>query len=184
MTHGVTEHTAGLVYAGQSGAINEAISDYFGNAIDLEANGQSMDDPDSGLLGEDLCTTLSPRECALRDLNNDMTTSKDLVGASFRGDNSGVHLNWPIVSGALWDIRKSLGGGLADRIVYRALTAYMTPLDGFTEGRAAIIAAAQELGATKAQIKTVEDAFARHGITPAWESWFAREIAERIPSEN
>ncbi|MFI7006508.1 M4 family metallopeptidase [Streptomyces sp. NPDC050145] len=170
MTHGVTEHSAGLVYAGQSGAINEAVSDYFGNAIDLEANGQSMDDPDSGLLGEDLCTTLSPRECALRDLNNDMTTSKDLVGASFRGDNGGVHLNSPIFSGALWDIRKSFGGNLADQVVYRALTAYMTPIDGFTEGRAAVIAAAQELGATKAQIKTAEDAFARHGITPGWES--------------
>ncbi|MEU0600584.1 M4 family metallopeptidase [Streptomyces sp. NPDC006393] len=170
MTHGVTQHTAGLVYAGQSGAINEAISDYFGNGIDLEANGQSMDDPDSGLLGEDLCTTLSPRECALRDMNNDMTTSKDFIGVSYRGDSGGVHLNSPIFSGALWDIRKGLGGEFADQIIYRALSAYMTPLDGFTEGRAAVIAAAQELGATKAQVKTVEDAFARHGIVPGWET--------------
>ncbi|MET8419933.1 hypothetical protein ABZV41_30790 [Streptomyces sp. NPDC005098] len=28
MTHGVTEHSAGLVYLNQSGALNEAISDY------------------------------------------------------------------------------------------------------------------------------------------------------------
>ncbi|WP_338700395.1 M4 family metallopeptidase [Streptomyces sp. Q6] len=170
MTHGVTEHSANLVYVGQSGAINEAISDYFGNAIDLESSGQSMDDPDSGLLGEDLCTTLSPRECALRDLNNDMTTQKDFIGVTARGDSGGVHLNSPIFSGALWDIRKSFGGDFADQVVYRALTAYMTPLDGFTEGRAAVLAAAQELGATKAQVQTVEDAFARHGIVPGWET--------------
>lgn len=137
MTHGVVEHTANLVYAGQSGAMNEALADYFGNAIDLEANHVSMDDPDAGLLGEDLCTTLSPRECALRDLNDGATTSKNFIGATYGGDNGGVHLNSTIFSGALWDMREDLGSDLADQIVYRALSAYMTPLDGFTEGRAA-----------------------------------------------
>lgn len=127
MTHGVVEHTANLVYAGQSGAMNEALADYFGNAIDLEANGQSMDDPDAGLLGEDLCTTLSPRECALRDLNDGATTSKNFIGATYGGDNGGVHLNSTIFSGALWDMRQDLGADLADQIVYRALSAYMTP---------------------------------------------------------
>ncbi|MGW3914632.1 M4 family metallopeptidase [Streptomyces sp. NPDC005070] len=169
MTHGVVEHTANLVYAGQSGAMNEALADYFGNAIDLEANHQSMDDPDAGLLGEDLCTTKSPRACALRDLNDGATTSKDFVGVTYRGDDGGVHLNSTIFSGALWDMRQDLGGELADQIVYRALSAYMTPLDGFTEGRAAVIAAAQELGVTKARLKTVKTSFDAHGIVPGWE---------------
>uniref|UniRef100_A0AAU2VKL7 M4 family metallopeptidase n=1 Tax=Streptomyces sp. NBC_00008 TaxID=2903610 RepID=A0AAU2VKL7_9ACTN len=169
MTHGVVEHTANLVYAGQSGAMNEALADYFGNAIDLEANHVSMDDPDAGLLGEDLCTTLSPRECALRDLNDGATTSKNFIGATYSGDNGGVHLNSTIFSGALWDMRQDLGADLADQIVYRALSAYMTPLDGFTEGRAAVIAAAQELGVTKAQLKTVKTSFDAHGIVPGWE---------------
>ncbi|WP_405940492.1 M4 family metallopeptidase [Streptomyces sp. NBC_00726] len=169
MTHGVVQHTANLVYAGQSGAMNEALADYFGNAIDLEANGQSMDDPDAGLLGEDLCTTLSPRECALRDLNDGATTSKNFIGVTYGGDNGGVHLNSTIFSGALWDMRQDLAPEFADQIVYRALSAYMTPLDGFTEGRAAVIAAAKELGATKAQLKTVKRSFDAHGITPGWE---------------
>lgn len=169
MTHGVVEHTANLVYAGQSGAMNEALADYFGNAIDLEANHISMDDPDAGLLGEDLCTTLSPRDCALRDLNDGATTSKNFIGATYGGDNGGVHLNSTIFSGALWDMRQDLGGELADQIVYRALSAYMTPLDGFTEGRAAVIAAAQELGVTKAQLSTVKKSFDAHGIVPGWE---------------
>ncbi|WP_405504170.1 M4 family metallopeptidase [Streptomyces anulatus] len=169
MTHGVIEHTADLVYAGQSGALNEALADYFGNAIDVETGNVSMEDPDSGLLGEDLCVTRGPRECALRDLNDGATTSKDFLGVTFRGDNGGVHLNSTIFSGALWDMRQDLGGDLADRIVYRALSAYMTPLDGFTEGRAAVLAAAQELGATKAQLAVVKRSFDAHGIVPGWE---------------
>ncbi|MGW8564946.1 M4 family metallopeptidase [Isoptericola sp. NPDC055881] len=169
MTHGVVEHTANLVYVGQSGAMNEALADYFGNAIDLEANGVSMDDPDAALLGEDLCTTLAPRDCALRDLNDGATTFADFVGAGISGDNGGVHLNSTIFSGALWDIRERLGAELADQVVYRALSAYMTPLDDFLAGRAAVVAAAQELGATKAQLKVVNGAFDAHGIVAGWE---------------
>ncbi|WP_405761611.1 M4 family metallopeptidase [Streptomyces sp. NBC_01420] len=184
MTHGVVQHTANLVYAGQSGAMNEALADYFGNAIDLEANGQSMDDPDAGLLGEDLCTTLGPRECALRDLNDGATTSKNFIGVTYGGDNGGVHLNSTIFSGALWDMRQDLGAELADQIVYRALSAYMTPLDGFTEGRAAVVAAAQELGATKAQLKIVKRSFDAHGIVPGWEKALGIDTDTLLPKVN
>ncbi|MFB7608162.1 M4 family metallopeptidase [Streptomyces gardneri] len=169
MTHGVIEHTANLVYVGQSGAMNEAIADYFGNAIDVEANGLSMDDPDTALLGEDLCTTMAPRDCALRDLDDGATTQDDFIGVTYRGDNGGVHLNSTILSGALWDIRQNLDDDFADKIVYRALSAYMTPLDGFTDGREAVLAAARELGATKGQLATVSKAFDDHGVVDGWE---------------
>ncbi|MFD7073404.1 M4 family metallopeptidase [Nocardioides sp. NPDC059952] len=169
MSHGVIEHTANLVYVGQSGAMNEAIADYFGNAIDLETSKMSMDDPDAGLLGEDLCITAAPRDCALRDLNDGATTYDDFIGVTYGGDNGGVHLNSTIFSGALWDIREQLGTELADQIVYRALSAYMTPLDDFMAGRAAVVAAATELGATKVQLAVVKNAFAEHGIETGWE---------------
>lgn len=170
MTHGVIQNTANLVYAGQSGAMNEALADYFGNAIDVEANHIPMTDPDASLIGENLCVTADPRDCALRDLDDGATTSKNFVGVSYRSDDGGVHENSTIFSGALWDIRQDLGGDLADQIVYRALTSYMTPLDGFTQGRAAVIAAATELGVTKAQMQSVKRAFAAHGIVPGWET--------------
>ncbi|MFI5755438.1 M4 family metallopeptidase [Streptomyces sp. NPDC051569] len=169
MTHGVVENTAALVYAGQSGAMNEAVADYFGNAIDVTASGTPMTDPDAGLLGEDLCRTAGPRDCALRDLNDGATTSKNFLGMSYGVDSGGVHLNSTIFSGALWDMREDLGGQLADKIVYRALTSYMTPLDGFTEGRAAVIAAAKELGVKSKELKTVKASFDAHGIVPGWE---------------
>ncbi|MFF8384543.1 M4 family metallopeptidase [Streptomyces kanasensis] len=170
MTHGVVENTAGLVYAGQSGALNEAVADYFGNAIDVDRSGRSMDDPDAGLIGEDLCRTAKPRDCALRDLDDGATTAKNFLGVTFGIDNGGVHLNSTIFSGALWDVRQDLGPELADRIVYKALTEYLTPLDGFTEGREAVVAAARDLGATARQVDTVKRSFTAHGIVRGWEN--------------
>lgn len=169
MTHGVVENTANLVYVGQSGALNEGIADYFGNAIDTNASGMSMDNPESGLLGEDLCRTLSKRECALRDLNDGRTTSKDFLGVAYNVDNGGVHLNSTIFSGALWDIRQDLDKDLADAIVHKALAEYLTPLDGFTEGRNAVVAAAKDLGATTKQQNVIKRSFNAHGIVPGWE---------------
>ncbi|WP_078871487.1 M4 family metallopeptidase [Streptomyces caatingaensis] len=169
MTHGVVENSANLVYAGQSGAMNEAIADYFGNAIKVDTFGIPMDSPDSGLLGDTLCRTRSPRECAIRDLNDGRTTSKSFLGVAFGTDNGGVHLNSTIFSGALWDVRKDLGPVLADKLVLKALTEYMTPLDGFTEGRDAVLAAAGDLKLDAGQRRAVERAFNGHGIVPGWE---------------
>ncbi|MFJ9811173.1 M4 family metallopeptidase [Streptomyces sp. NPDC101158] len=169
MTHGVIEHTANLVYAGQSGALNEALADYFGNAIDVTASRTPMSDPAAGLIGENLCRTKAPADCALRDLNDGATTSKSFLGVSFATDNGGVHLNSTIFSGALWDMREDLGGALADKIVYKAVTEYMTPLDGFTDARGAVLAAAKAMGTTSGQQNVVKRSFSAHGIVPGWE---------------
>ncbi|MFH8786270.1 M4 family metallopeptidase [Streptomyces roseoverticillatus] len=169
MTHGVVEHTANLVYAGQSGALNEALADYFGNAIAVDAAGMAMDDPDAGLLGGNLCRSKTPRQCAFRDLNDGHTTSKNFLGVGFGTDNGGVHLNSTIFSGALWDIREDVGRTLADKIVYKALAEYMTPLDGFTEGRDAVIAAARALGVSAKDLNSVQRSFNAHGVVANWE---------------
>lgn len=169
MTHGVIDHSADLVYAGQSGALNEALADYFGNAIETDVYGVSMDDPTASLLGERLCRARPAGECAFRDLNDGRTTAKSFLGVGFGTDNGGVHLNSTIFSGALWDVREDLGARLADRIVYRALTEYLTPLDGFTQGRDAVLAAAKDLGVAGQDLTAVQRAFNTHGIVPNWE---------------
>lgn len=165
MTHGVIEHTANLVYAGQSGAMNEGIADYFGNAIDVIDSGTSMDDPEAGLLGENLCRTLSPAECAMRDLGDGRTTDS-YMGMALEQDNAGVHYNSTIFSGALWDIRKSIGAKDADALVYKALSEYMTPLDDFVAGSKAVLQAARDMGVPAGPVKS---AFNKHGIKPNWE---------------
>ncbi|MEH6378309.1 M4 family metallopeptidase [Streptomyces sp. KLMMK] len=169
LTHGVVESTANLVPAGQSGALGEALADYFGNAVETDARGTAMDSPDAGLLGETLCRQKEPRACAARDLNDGRTTSKSFAGVGIGTDSGGIHLNSTIFSGALWDIREDIDRTLADRIVHNALTRYMSPLDGFTEGRAAVLAAARDLEVTDREYKAVERAFNAHGIAPGWE---------------
>ncbi|MGX1915502.1 hypothetical protein ACWIID_42855 [Streptomyces phaeochromogenes] len=49
------------------------------------------------------------------------------------------------------------------------MTEYLTPLDGFTEGRAAVLAAAQDLSVPTAGQKVLQRAFTAHGIVPGWE---------------
>ena len=50
MSHGVTENTAGLVYRGDAGGLNEATSDIFGTAVEFYAS--SAADPGDYLIGE------------------------------------------------------------------------------------------------------------------------------------
>ena len=168
LTHGVVQHTAGLVYVGQSGALNEAFADYFGNAIDVDATGTPLSDPNASLLGEDLCYAALPTACALRDLD-DGATIDDFAGYPYFYDAGGVHLNSTIFGGALWDVREALGGETADPIIYRALTDYLTPLDGFTQARDAVLAAAKGQGLKGKQLKSVQAAFDSRGIVPGWE---------------
>ena len=55
LTHGVTEFTSGLLYYYQSGAINESLSDVFGELFDQQADRAGTDAAgDKWLLGEDL----------------------------------------------------------------------------------------------------------------------------------
>ncbi|XVV10088.1 M4 family metallopeptidase [Actinoplanes sp. CA-131856] len=170
MTHGVVEHTASLVYAGQPGALNEAIADYFGNAIDVDASGTPMSSPEASLLGGDLCRTLAPAQCALRDLDDGATTAdfQHLIDTPSM-DDGGVHLNSTIVSGALWDLRQALGKTVADKVVYRALTDYLTPMSDFVDARDAVLASAKSFRLSKKDLKVVQAAFDSRGITAKWE---------------
>ncbi len=94
LTHGVTDSESNLLYYYQSGAINESLSDVWGELIDL-SNGRG--DDSNGvrwLLGEDLVAIGG----AIRDMRSpgtfgdpDRMTSNDYWVAS--SDSGGVHAN-------------------------------------------------------------------------------------------
>ncbi|MFJ9517867.1 M4 family metallopeptidase [Kitasatospora sp. NPDC101801] len=176
MTHAVIKYTAGLTASGQSGVMDEAFADYFGNAIDVTTRGLSMDDPQAALLGERLCRTGTPQACADRRMDDRRTTVDNYIGAGSFVDQGGVHLNSPIFSGALWDIRRTLDPLTADRLVYRALSGYLTPLDKLVDGRNAVLAAGREMKLTRAQLRSVAAAFDAHGIRDGWQN--------RIPTDS
>ena len=68
MTHGVTERTANLTYSGESGALNESMSDVFGAMVELYADGGTVS-ADTWKIGEDAYTPGTSGD-ALRYMND------------------------------------------------------------------------------------------------------------------
>ena len=103
LAHGVTEFTSGLLYYYQSGAINESISDVFGELFDQQADRAGTDAPGKKwLLGEDLPVAAGeePGSRVARNMANppdfhqpdSMTSEKYQADVAFN-DNGGVHTN-------------------------------------------------------------------------------------------
>lgn len=143
MTHGVTQHSANLVYQFQPGALNESFSDVFAIMVDR----------DDFLLGEDLQGPGSTK-IATRDIANPSNPNVESPQPSHMNqyenlpidqDNGGVHINSGIPNRAAYLIIQALGREKTERIYYRALTQYLTRTSEFIDCRRAVIRAAQEL---------------------------------------
>ncbi|MHC8367154.1 M4 family metallopeptidase [Pseudomonas sp. ZT5P21] len=120
LTHGVIESEAGLIYANQSGALNESISDVFGVLIKQHVLGQTAAEAD-WLIGADL---LTPRikGIGLRSMAHPGTAYDDpLLGKDpqpdhmrkfviTQEDNGGVHINSGIPNRAFYRVAVALGG--------------------------------------------------------------------------
>lgn len=110
LTHGVTQHEAKLEYSGQSGALNESVSDVFGIQIKQAFLKQGADESD-WLIGEDIVgPALKP---ALRSMKAPGTANPhddqpaDMDHYVPGGD---VHLNSGIPNHAFYVVATTLGG--------------------------------------------------------------------------
>jgi Zn-dependent metalloprotease len=129
LTHGVTQHEANLTYRGQSGALNESISDVFGSLVKqyhLEQDAATAD----WLIGDSIVgPALAP---ALRSLkepghanphdNQPATMDNYLQTAS---DYGGVHTHSGIPNHAFYLVATEIGGNAWEapgQIWYDALT--------------------------------------------------------------
>ena len=101
LTHGVTDYTSGLYYYYQSGAINEAMSDVFGEFID-QTNGRGNDSPAvRWLIGEDL--SFGPgRNMANPPAYDQPDRMQNSVYYSGADDQGGVHTNSGIANKAAY----------------------------------------------------------------------------------
>ena len=120
LAHGVTQYTAALAYQGQSGALNESISDVFGALVEQHALGQSAAEA-SWLIGEGLFTDQVEGD-ALRSMRAPGTAyDDDILGRDPQPahmvdyvettfDNGGVHLNSGIPNRAFHLAATQLGG--------------------------------------------------------------------------
>ncbi len=134
LAHGVTESEAGFAYYGQSGALNESISDVFGAMVKQFHNNQTAAQAD-WIIGEKLLNS-NINAIGLRSMSAPGTAYNDpLLGKdpqpdhmdnyiSTRQDNGGVHLNSSIPNKAFCLAAKKLGGyswEYAGKIWYNAL---------------------------------------------------------------
>jgi Zn-dependent metalloprotease len=110
LTHGVTQHEANLTYSGQSGALNESISDAFGIQIKQYALGQDVHSSD-WLIGTDIVgPALRP---ALRSMKAPGSANAlDDQPADMNGyvPNGDVHTNSGIPNRAFYVVAAALGG--------------------------------------------------------------------------
>lgn len=134
LAHGVTEHTAGLEYHDQPGALNESISDVFGSLVKQRVLNQTADQAD-WLIGAGLFAP-SIKGVALRSMKAPGTAYDDwLVGKdpqpdhmskydTTTSDNGGVHINSGIPNKAFYLAAMAIGGKAwekAGHIWYQAL---------------------------------------------------------------
>jgi Zn-dependent metalloprotease len=125
LTHGVTEHTAGLEYHVQPGALNESVSDVFGSVVKQWKLGQTAAEAD-WLIGADIFTPGVDAD-ALRSMKAPGTAyDTPLLGGkdpqpdrmsnfvqlpdTDEDDNGGVHINSGIPNKAFYLVATGIGG--------------------------------------------------------------------------
>ncbi|MFJ9627971.1 M4 family metallopeptidase [Streptomyces sp. NPDC101175] len=179
LTHGVTQYTANLTYFGQSGALNESISDVFGSLIKQYSLGQTAAEAD-WLIGAGL---LAPRVTgvALRSMKapgtayDDTALGKDPQPATMDGyvktgrDNGGVHLNSGIPNHAFYLVADAIGGHAwekAGQIWYDVLTGGQLKKDAlFTDFATLTVAAARtRFGDGGEELQAVQKAWEQVGV--------------------
>ncbi|WP_405980752.1 M4 family metallopeptidase [Streptomyces sp. NBC_00158] len=135
LAHGVTQYTANLDYHGQSGALNESMSDVFGSLIKQYSLDQTADRADwligAGLLGPNVTGVALRSMKAPGTAYDDDELGKDPQPATMDDyvvttrDNGGVHINSGIPNHAFYIAATELGGKAwerAGRIWYDTLT--------------------------------------------------------------
>ena len=142
LVHGVTQYTTNFIYEGQSGALNESVSDVFGALVEQYASKQTADAA-SWLIGEGVFTELV-QGTAIRSLKapgtayDDDALGKDPQPDNMSGyietldDNGGVHLNSGIPNHAFYLVAAELGGFAWERagsIWYDTITGGSLPAD-------------------------------------------------------
>ncbi len=171
MSHGVVEHTAGLVYKDEPGALNEHFADMFGAMIDR----------DDWKLGEDIVKLSYFPTGAMRDMSNPHNGGSSLADDGWQPNNTseqyegtqdhgGVHINSGIPNFAFYKfaINSCVGKDKAEQIWYRALAVYLTSSSEFNDLRVFTLKAAQELYANDACISAaLKTAFDQVGIYDA-----------------
>jgi vibriolysin len=181
LTHAVTEYTSNLIYSGESGGLNEAMSDIFGNVCEwYRDNGGNTAGPTSAnnyLVGDDIWLA----DPALRYMHDPVLDGVSLDFWTTSAGNVDVHYSSGIANLAFYLLAEGgthprgkssqvvTGIGIYDagRIFYRANANYLTQSSDYPDARAQTVKAATDLfGAGSAQVAQTNNAWTAVGVLP------------------
>ncbi|MDG4862322.1 M4 family metallopeptidase [Streptomyces sp. T-3] len=187
MTHGVTSATAGLIYSGESGGLNEATSDIFGSTTEFYAN--NAKDVGDYLVGEKIDINGDGTPLRYMDKPSKDGKSKDnwysgiggidvhyssgpanhffylLSEGSGAKEINGVQYDSPTADGVAVT---GIGRDKAEKIWFKALTTYMTSNTNYAAARTATLSAAKDLyGDGSAEVTAVDKAWAGVAVKAA-----------------
>ncbi|GLZ28249.1 peptidase M4 [Lentzea sp. NBRC 105346] len=179
-SHGVTSSTAGLIYSGESGGLNEATSDIFAATVEFYANNAS--DPGDYLVGEKINIRGDGKPLRYMDKPSKDTRSLDYWSSS--AGSVDVHYSSGIANHFFYLLSEGsapktingvaynsptydnqpvtgIGRAKAEKIWYRALTTKFTSSTKYAAARTGTLAAAADLyGASSAEYAAVNRAWA------------------------
>lgn len=180
MSHGVTSNTAGLVYSGESGGLNEATSDIFAAAV--EFNAANSQDQGDYLVGEKIDINGNGTPLRHMDKPSKDGASKDYWYSGIGGvdvhysSGPANHFFYLLsegsgaksINGVNYDSPTSdglpvagIGRAKAEQIWFKALTTKFNSTTNYAGARTGTLAVAGELyGTTSAEYKSVADAWA------------------------
>lgn len=186
MTHGVVSAAVvsgsvkGLLYAGESGALNEAFADFFGEMIEAKGDWR---------MGTDIFLSAEGKSEGLRNLANPRA-----LKTSYRNPKTGkleqrpypahlkdqfhvakdekcdatndrcyVHVNSTIIGHTAYKTLQAIGRAKTEKLFYTVLTHYLTPTSDFKAFRLAAAQACAKLY-NASTCNQVRDAFAETGM--------------------
>ena len=159
MTHGMTSETAKLIYMDQSGALNEAFSDFFGKMIANDSDwviGKKIFLKPGSKGIRNLATPGVHSACAERDFLgrcskqlpypahvNQMFPKQASCGAM--NDNCWVHINATVPGHAMYLVAQAITKAKAERLFYLVLTHFMSESSNFNNFSTASVRACARL---------------------------------------
>ena len=197
LTHGLTQFAAALGYHGQTGALNEHLSDAFGIMVKQYTLGQSASESD-WLIGAEIfgpaVNGVGVRSMAFPGTAyDDPVLGKDPQPSHMRDyvetteDNGGVHINSGILNHAFYLAAMTLGGNtwnVLGRIWYATLTERLRPEADFADFVQATVDIAGELyGHGQSVQRVIAEAWSDVGLYPAVVGCATRHIPIQRPKQ-
>jgi thermolysin len=172
-THGVTGATSNMNYEGQSGALNEAVSDIFGVFIE---HSFAPDPIKNWIMGERIALGSQGMRDFKTPSNGDQPGNMS-VFVNTQQDNGGVHINSGIVNNAAYlmtmggtnpisktQVAFGIGWEKSEQLWYRANTHYFMTTTNFAQAAQGVMQAAKDVALTENETNIVDCAWKATGV--------------------